>query len=125
MLFKNILLRAENSFEKMIEDWAKANSIHVTYFDGKDSLFDITDALVIFNKDHNISRELGDLRDGLEKIYRPNHQVDINGTMSASINSFRFWLENNKPSNLLIVGPDNITEDTRFKNYLEKLTEFI
>lgn len=125
MLLKNILLRAQNAFETEIENWAKTKSVHAAYFDGKESLFDVTDAVVIIHEDHNISRELNDLRDQLEKLYKPTHQVDINGTVNASVNSLRFWLENNKPSNLLIVGADNLTENPRMKNYLEKLGEFI
>lgn len=125
MLLKNILLRAENPFEKVIEDWAKSKSVHVAYFDGKESLFDVTDAVVIIHEDHNISRELNDLRNQLEKLYKPTHQVDINGTINASVNSLRFWLENNKPSNLLLVGNEKLVENERFKTYLEKLGEFI
>ena len=125
MLLKNLLLRAENPFEKVIEDWAKSKSVHVAYFDGKDSLFDVTDAVVIIHEDHNISRELNDLRNQLEKLYKPTHQVDINGTINASVNSLRFWLENNKPSNLLLVGNEKLVENERLKTYLEKLGEFI
>ena len=125
MLLKNILLRAQNPFEKVIEDWAKSKSVHVAYFDGKESLFDVTDAVVILHEDHNISRELNDLRSQLERLYKPTHQVDINGTINASVNSLRFWLENNRPSNLLIVGADKLVENERFKTYLEKLGEFI
>lgn len=125
MLLKNILLRAENQFEKEIENWAKSNNVHVSYFDGKESLFEVTDAVVIIHEDHNITKEHNDLRAGIEKQYKPTHQVDINGTISASVNSLRFWLENNKPANLLIIGSDKLTENPRFATYLEKLAEFI
>ncbi|MCH2232722.1 MAG: hypothetical protein MK078_00610 [Crocinitomicaceae bacterium] len=125
MLLKNVLLRAQNPFEKVIEDWAKTKSVHVSYFDGKESLFDITDAVVILHEDHNISRELNDLRSQLEKLYKPTHQIDINGTINASVNSLRFWLENNSPNNLLIVGSDKVVQNERLNTYLTKLSEFI
>ena len=125
MLLKNILLRAQDGFEKSIEEWAKSNKIHTAYFDGKESLFEVTDALVIIHEDHNISREHNDLRSGIEKQYKSTHLIDINGTKSASVNSFRFWLENNKPTNLLVVGNDQLIENPRLKTYFEKLSEFI
>ncbi|MBD3639247.1 MAG: hypothetical protein HUJ25_17960 [Crocinitomicaceae bacterium] len=123
MLLKNIILRNQDPFEKTIEDWSQTNNINVTVFDGKESLFDLCQSLVIIHADHNISRENKELRSQMEKIHKPACEIDINGTMNASISSLKFWLENNNPENVLMVGDDKLVESTRFKDYLKELAK--
>lgn len=121
MLLKKIILRNLDPFEKSIEDWAKKNKVDVFVFDGQESLFELVDSLVIIHADHNISKENKDLRDQMEKHHKPTQEIDINGTMTASISSLRFWLENNQPNNVLMVGDNKIIETTRYTDYLAEL----
>ncbi|WP_070138348.1 hypothetical protein [Crocinitomix algicola] len=121
MLLKKIVLRNNDQFASAINDWATKLKIDVETFDGKASLFDVIDSLVIIQEDHNVTRETKDLRDAVEKIHKPTHQIDVNATMNASVASLRFWLENNKPVSVLFVGDEKITESQRFSDYLEKL----
>lgn len=121
MLLKKIVLRNNDSFAVSITDWAEKQGIDVESFDGKASLFDLIDSLVILQEDHNVSKETKELRDAIERIHKPTHQIDVNATMSASVASLRFWLENNKPKSVLFVGDEKITESPRFSEYLEKL----
>lgn len=121
MLLKKIILRNSDPFENFIETWSKQYKIEAVIFDGKESLFELVDSLVIIHTDHNISRENKDLRDQMEKHHKPTREIDINGTMNASISSLRFWLENNAPKNVLMVGDDKITESTRFEDFFKEL----
>jgi hypothetical protein len=121
MLLKKIILRNSDPFEHFIETWSKQYKIEAVIFDGKESLFELVDSLVIIHADHNISRENKDLRDQMEKHHKPTQEIDINGTMNASISSLRFWLENNAPKNVLMVGDDKITESTRFEDFFKEL----
>jgi hypothetical protein len=121
MILKKIVLRSNDAFSSAIEDWAKKNSITIEYFDGKESLFDTVDSLVILHEDHNITKDTKELRDALEKLHKSTHQIDINATMNASVASLRFWIENNKPKSVLFVGNENLTKSQRFSDYLEKL----
>lgn len=123
MLLKKIILRNNDPFEQAVETWAKSNQIDVHVFDGKVSLFDMVDSLVIIHQDHNISREIKDLRIQMEKIHKPVQEIDINGTMNASISSLKFWLENNDPSNTLMVGDDKLVEANRFQDYFSQLAK--
>jgi hypothetical protein len=125
MLLKKIVLRNDDQFATAILNWGQENGIDVETFDGKASLYDIVDSLVIIQEDHNVHREIKDLRDAIEKIHKPTHQIYVNATMSASVASLRFWLENNKPKSVLLVGEDKITESHRFSEYLSKLAEVL
>ncbi len=121
MLLKKIVLRNNDNFATAIQDWAGKQGIDVESFDGKASLFDVVDSLVIIQEDHNVTKETKELRDSIERIHKPTHQIDVNATMNASVASLRFWLENNKPKSVLFVGDDKLTESHRFSEYLEKL----
>ena len=121
MLLKKIILRNRDKFELAIEEWSNRLKINVEIFDGKESLSDTVDALVILHEDHNISRENKDLRELLERNHKPTHQVDINATVSASVSSLKFWLENNKPTNVMWVGDEKLSKSSRLQDYLDKL----
>ena len=125
MLLKKIILRNQDPFEQTIESWALKNKVPSEHFDGSQSLFDLCHSLVIIHADHNISRENKELKVQMEKNYKPTREIDINGTMNASITSFKFWLENHDPENVLIVGDDKLVEQTRFQDYLDELSKEI
>ncbi len=121
MLLKKIVLRNREKFEERVEDWSKNLNIPVEIFDGKESLFDTVDAMVIIHEDYNISRENKELREMLERNHKVAHQVDINATISASVSSLKFWLENNKPKSVLFVGEEKLLKNSRLDTYLDKL----
>jgi len=121
MLLKKIILRNNDLFETDIAEWAKKNGVETSIFDGKESLFELVDSLVIIHADHNISKENKELRMQMEKYHKPTQEVDINGTMNASISSLKFWLENNSPKSVLMVGDDKLIESSRFKDYFDEL----
>lgn len=125
LLLKKIVLRNDDQFSSSIKTWAEAKKIDVESFDGKTNLFDLVDSMVIIQEDHNVSREIKDLREAIEKLHRPTHQIDVNATMSASVASLRFWLENNKPKSVLFVGEEKIIQSLRFSEYLEKLAQVL
>lgn len=125
MLLKKIVLRNDDQFSSAIHLWAGVQKISVESFDGKSSLFDLVDSMVIIQEDHNVSKEIKDLREAIEKLHRPTHQIDVNATMSASVASLRFWLENNKPNSVLFIGEEKITQSLRFSEYLEKLANVL
>lgn len=123
MLLKKIILRNSDSFETSVENWARRNNIDVSVFDGKDSLFDLSQSLVIIHADHNISKENKELRSQMERLHKPTQEIDINGTMNASISSLKFWLENNDPANVLMVGDDKLVETPRYQDYMTELAK--
>jgi len=125
MLLKKIVLRNDDQFATAILNWAGEQKIDVETFDGKASLFEVVDSLVILQEDHNVSREIKDLREAIERIHKPTHQIDVNATMNASVASLRFWLENNNPKSVLIVGEDKMVASHRFSEYLDKLAKVL
>lgn len=123
MLLKKIILRNREEFETSVEDWSKKQNIQVEVFDGKISLLDLVESLVILHADHNISKENKELRTLLKKNNKPTHHVDINATLNASVTSLKFWLENNMPQNVLIVGDNELAKGTRLDEYFKKLSD--
>jgi hypothetical protein len=121
MLLKNIILRKEELFEQSIQDWAGNGSIAVNIFDGSNSLTDAADAVVLFHEDYNISKENESVKELFLNDSKFAHTIDINGTLVASVSSFVFWLENHKPKRLLLVGDDKLTNNVKFKKYLDQL----
>src|SRR5688500_10433681 len=115
MLLKKIVLKNRDKFELVVEDWSKRMNIDVEIFDGKESLLDAVDSVVVLHEDHNISKEHKDLRELLERNNKVTHQVDINATLNASVSSLRFWLENNKPKSVLLVGDDKLIKNARLE----------
>jgi len=121
MLLHKIILRNNDPFEDAIQKWSKKNNLNVEVFDGKESLFDLVQSLVIIHADHNISKENRELRSMMEKQNKPTQEVDINGTMSASVSALKFWLENNSPENILMVGDDKLIDSNRFSEYFKQV----
>jgi len=125
MILKKILLRNAEGFDSIVFSWATQNRIDVEIFDGKLNLFDIVDGLVILHTDHNILREHHDLREAFIKKGKESHQVDINGTLGAAADSLKFWLENNRPKAILIVGSDQLAASPRLRNYFDQFAKRI
>src|SRR5690606_25076496 len=123
MLLRKIILRNQDPFEQSIENWSRQNNVKVELFDGSVSLFDLSKSLVIIHADHNISKENKELKAQMEKHHKPTREIDINGTMNASITSFKFWLENHDPENVLIAGDDKLVDSTRYLDYLSELAK--
>ena len=123
MLLKKIILRNKEKFGETIISWSNKQQIEVEVFDGKINLLDLVESMVILHEDHNISKENKDLRELLKKKNKPTHLVDINGTINASVTSLKFWLENNSPQNVLIVGDNKLVQSNRFSDYFAKLSE--
>jgi len=125
MLLKKIILRNSDGFQADILNWAKFRRIDCEVFDGKQSLFELIDSLLVIHEDHNISKDNRSLLDQVKAIPKPAHIVDINATMTAATSSVKFWLENNKPKNVLIIGDDSVTKNPRLKEYLTKLADIL
>ncbi|MGV6860293.1 MAG: hypothetical protein ACWA41_00885 [Putridiphycobacter sp.] len=125
MLLKEVVLRREEEFDKAIINWAGQNKIGIKQFDGSISLQDSADAVVLFHEDYNISKE----NEGVVELFNNNgkftRQVDVNGTLVASVSSFIFWLENHRPKNLLFVGNNKLAQNEKFNKFLSQVSQKI
>ncbi|MFK8043934.1 MAG: hypothetical protein AB8B72_00460 [Crocinitomicaceae bacterium] len=123
MLLKNIILRKSEDFETAIQKWSDINGINHEVFDGSQELYELADAIVLFHEDYNISKENAAIKELFSDNAKFSHSIDVNGTLMASVSSFVFWLENHKPKSVLIIGDNKLTENKKFKTYLERLAE--
>ena len=125
MLIKEIIVRSQDAFEKSIQTWAEGNTILFTVFDGKESLTDMADAVVLFHENYTISKENDDIKELFSENGKFSHSIDVNGTLMASVSSFVYWLENHKPNSILIIGDKKLIKNKKFATYLERLAERI
>lgn len=123
MLLKNIILRKAETFETSIQEWADLSGISHEIFDGSKEIYELADAIVLFHEDYNISKDNASLKDLFSANGKFSHSIDVNGTLMASVSSFVFWLENHKPKSVLIIGDDKLTDNKKFKTYLERLAK--
>lgn len=121
MLLKEVVLRRQDAFDQTVTGWANDAKVDIKQYDGSISLYDSADAVVLFHEDYTISKE----NEGIVDLFNDNgkftRQVDINGTLIASVSSFIFWLENHKPNNLLFVGNDNLAKNEKFLKFLSQV----
>ncbi len=125
MLLKNIVLRNTEDFESSIQEWANQNEIKNEIFNGNNELSEITDAVVLFHEDSNISKENASIKDLFSDNGKFSHTIDVNGTLMASVSSFVFWLENHKPNSILIIGDKKLVNNKKFDTYLKRLADRI
>lgn len=122
MLLKEIKLRHNEPFEQAIEAWANQNNITATYIDKSEELYDSAEALIIFHEEHNISKDVESIEELFEKNNKFTRSIDINGTMTASLSAIIFWLENNKPQDVLMIGDEKLLKNERFEQFLNQLS---
>lgn len=123
MLLKEVVLRREDEFDQIVSNWALKNNISTKQYDGSLSLYDFAEAVVLFHEDYNISKE----NEGVLALFNENgqftRQVDINGTLIASVSSFIFWLENHHPKNLLFIGDESLAKNEKFLKFLNQIAD--
>jgi hypothetical protein len=122
MKLESIFLKPNSGFSKTVEDWAKKLHVNVAEYDPRDSEMDtLIDGLVIFTENQNLNKESVDLRDNFDQRQRAVQKIDINGTMVASISNLTFWLDRNKCKNILIIGAENLLDNTNLNRLLTNI----
>ncbi|PKR81468.1 hypothetical protein CW751_05285 [Brumimicrobium salinarum] len=120
MKIDNIYVIENNKFGKAIAAWAEDKRIQVTFtIQKKNDLSEIVDGVVLFHENHDFSKEDLEIEQSLDKKNIAIHKVDINGTLVATNSNFNMWLDRNRPSNLLILGDDNISENVNLDKFLK------
>ena len=123
MLLTEVVLRREDDFDQTVSGWAHKNNISIKQYDGSLSLYDFAEAVVLFHEDYNVSKENEGVLNLFEENGKFTRQVDINGTLIASVSSFIFWLENHQPKNLLFVGDDGLAKNEKFLKFLNQIAD--
>lgn len=113
----------ENPFGKIIEEWVSEFNITNIHNLPVKSSFDInlTDSLVVFHENHDISKHYLDLIDLFEARQKNVCKIDLQGTLAAAKSNFELWLERNHPEQMLIIGDAVLSKNVNTPRFLKTI----
>lgn len=121
MKVKSIYLQTETKFAKEIINWLSNSSIEILEFKKQVGQENDIDGLIIFTENQSIDRDCSELRDAFDKKQKPVQKIDINGTLTAAVSNFTFWLERNNCKSILMVASDQIVANPNLERLLTNI----
>jgi hypothetical protein len=76
---------------------------------------------LIFNQNQHLTRDIIEYKSVFDKLQKPIHNIDINGTLSVGKNNLELWIAVNKCKTILIVGADELTNNVNLNRFLESI----
>ena len=121
MNLSKIYIKSDSPFGNYIQNWASNSGVEVEIYDAK--LEDeLADGLLLINANQDIDREADEIHDLFDKKHIPTQKIDVNGTLQVALSSLDLWLKNNKCSEILILGSDNLVENENLDRFFNKLS---
>ncbi len=112
----------DNSFGKLIQEWASSLNITSYPLESKSSIdTNVIDGLIIFHENHDISKFHNDLIDLFNSYQIGISKIDINGTLSVASSNFGLWMDRNRPKHLLVVGDDKLSKNENAVRFLKTI----
>lgn len=121
MKVNSIYLQTETKFAKEIINWLSNSSIEILEFKKQVGQENDIDGLIIFTENQSIDRDCSELRDAFDKKQKPVQKIDINGTLTAAVSNFTFWLERNNCKSILMVASDQIVANPNLERLLTNI----
>jgi hypothetical protein len=121
MLVDKIILRTGSKFTSYIAEWAKSNCDELLMLSDRHLDLVSMESLLIFNQNQHLSRDIIEYKSVFDKLQKPIHNIDINGTLSVGKNNLELWISVNKCKTILIVGADDLTNNVNLNRFLESI----
>jgi len=121
MLVDKIILRTGSKFTNYIAEWAKANCDELLMLSDRHLDLVSMESLLIFNQNQHLTRDIIEYKSVFDKLQKPIHNIDINGTLSVGKNNLELWIAVNKCKAILIVGADELTNNVNLNRFLESI----
>lgn len=122
MNLDKIYIKSDSAFSSYVTNWASKVNVEVEEYDLKSDEH-IAEGMLLINANQDIDRDVDELHSLFDKKHIPTQKIDVNGTLQVAVSNLDLWLKNNKCSNVLIIGSDNLVENEnldRFFNTIEK-----
>ena len=118
MKAETIFLLTGNKFSNAITAWAAARADEVLQVSDKlPDFFDLTDSLLIFNQNQELTPEIQEIKKAYDKQQKPTHKIDINGTLMVGISNLDLWVETNKCRHILVLGGEELAANLNLERY--------
>jgi hypothetical protein len=121
MLVDKIILRTGSKFTSYIAEWAKSNCDELLMLSDRHLDLVSMESLLIFNQNQHLTRDIIEYKSVFDKLQKPIHNIDINGTLSVGKNNLELWISVNKCKTILIVGADDLTNNVNLNRFLESI----
>ena len=121
MLVDKIILRTGSKFTNYIAEWAKSNCDELLMLSDRHLDLVSMESLLIFNQNQHLTRDIIEYKSVFDKLQKPIHNIDINGTLSVGKNNLELWIAVNKCKTILIVGADELTNNVNLNLFLESI----
>jgi len=121
MLVDKIILRTGSKFTNYIAEWAKSNCDELLMLSDRHLDLVSMESLLIFNQNQHLTRDIIEYKSVFDKLQKPIHNIDINGTLSVGKNNLELWIAVNKCKAILIVGADELTNNVNLNRFLESI----
>ena len=115
-----IYLKAGSKFSEKIAAWAANRAKEVITYGDKNDLFEEMDAMLIFNENQSLSKDVSDIKDIFDKQQKAIHKIDINGTLMVGLSNLDLWIEQTKCKRLLVVGGDELIKNSNLDRYINQ-----
>jgi hypothetical protein len=122
MKLNKIALRNSSQISQIILNWATQKNIPTEDFSSKsDDLDLLQDGLIILNQNQETDRDVQEIRNAFDRKLKPVHNIDINGTLAASVSNLELWIERNRCKNVLIIGSDSLMSNPNLERFISGL----
>ena len=118
MLVDKIILRTGSKFTSYIAEWAKSNCDELLMLSDRHLDLVSMESLLIFNQNQHLTRDIIEYKSVFDKLQKPIHNIDINGTLMVGISNLELWIERNRCKNVLFIASDAILNNPNWERYL-------
>ncbi len=121
MKVDKIYLKAGSKFSEKVSAWAanRANEV-LTVVNDKNESFEELDAMLIFNENQTMNKDIADIKDLFDKQQKAIHKIDINGTLMVGLSNLDLWVEQTKCKKLLVIGGEELIKNPNLERYLNQ-----
>jgi hypothetical protein len=118
MKLSHIAIKNGSRIAEHLNHWASKNNIPVEEIALKPEVDDITvDGLVVLNQNQEMDKEAQEIRVFFDRKLKPVHNIDINGTVSASVSNLELWIERNRCKSVLFICTDTVLNNPNLERF--------
>jgi hypothetical protein len=118
MKLNHIAIKNGSRIAQYINNWATSKNIPVEELALKPDMDEIAvDGLVVLNQNQDVDREAQEIRSLFDRKLKPIHNIDINGTVSASISNLELWIERNRCKSVMFICTENVVSNPNLERF--------